>query len=135
MWVNDLPVLLHVDNRPVFRLCFVEAFVQATNAGFSVVGPFALAIGVVDVERKSRSLSGSGPFQHLQVSVGIAERCDRATADVLIDSFGACCHYQYLLAPRAILVAQAMTTVEPYDWIKVTLDLYFVFLVVSSHWL
>jgi len=57
MWVNDLPVLLHVDNRPAFRLCFVEAFVEVAKAGFSVVGPFALSIGVVDVERKSRPLS------------------------------------------------------------------------------
>jgi len=49
MRVNDLPVLLHVDNRPAFRLCFVESFVETSKAGFSVIGPFALGIGVVDV--------------------------------------------------------------------------------------
>ena len=26
---DDLPILLHVDNRPAFRLCYVEALVEA----------------------------------------------------------------------------------------------------------
>jgi len=85
MRINDHPVSLHVDNCPAFRLCFVEAFVEAAKAGFSVVGPFALGIGVVDVERESRPLSGSGPLQHLQVTVAVAERGNGSPADLLLD--------------------------------------------------
>ena len=85
MRVNDLPVLLHVDNRPAFRLCFVEAFVEAANAGLSVVGPFALGIRMVDVKREPRPLSGSRPLQHLQVAVGVAERGNGSPADLLVD--------------------------------------------------
>jgi len=47
--INDLPVLLHIDHCPTFRLCFVEALVEAAYAGLAIVGPFVLGIGVVDI--------------------------------------------------------------------------------------
>ena len=37
-------------------------------------------------ERKARPLPGSGPLQHLQVAVGVAEGGDGPTADVLVDA-------------------------------------------------
>ena len=81
---DNPPVPLHVHNCPASLLCFVEALVETTDARFSVIGPFALAIGVVDVECESRALSGSGPLQHLQVTVGVAERCNGSSADLLV---------------------------------------------------
>ena len=35
---------------------------------------------------KRAPLAGRGPFQHLQVAVGVAEREDRAAADELVDA-------------------------------------------------
>jgi len=61
MHVDDLPVVLHVDNGPAFRLRFVERLVEPTDGGRTVVGPLALRVGLADEESETRATaSGSG---------------------------------------------------------------------------
>ena len=45
-----------------------------------------LVISVVNKHGKSRSVSRHRPLQHLQIPVGISKRCERAAADVLMDT-------------------------------------------------
>ena len=80
--VDDLPIRFHIDNRPAFRLCFVETFVESADTGLAIIGPFALGIGMVNIERESWAVSGGGPLEHLQVAVRIAKCRYGATADV-----------------------------------------------------
>jgi hypothetical protein len=55
------------------------------DAGCAVVRPFALPVGVMDVEAKPRALSAGRPLQYLKVTVGIAKGRNRAASDVLLD--------------------------------------------------
>ena len=43
---------------------------------------------MVDEQPKPRTVACCGPFQHLEVTVRVAERGDGATADVLLDADG-----------------------------------------------
>ncbi len=53
----------------------------------AIIGPFALTIGVMNVKtQRLRGAVQAGPLQHLQVTVGIAECCNRPAADVLHDA-------------------------------------------------
>src|SRR5438045_9633573 len=40
----------------------------------------------MDDQGESRAWTGSRPFQHLLVAIGVAERRDRAAADVFVDA-------------------------------------------------
>ena len=57
-----LPVALHVDNSPAFRLRFVPRLVERTDLRFAVVRPFALGVGVMDDQREARPGRGGRPF-------------------------------------------------------------------------
>src|SRR5437868_10606775 len=85
---DDLPIILHAHDRPTLGLCFVESFVQATDAGLAVVCPFPLGVVMMDVKTKARARTGSRPLEHLQVAVGISERGDGTAADVHLDANG-----------------------------------------------
>src|SRR5260221_2715716 len=85
---NFLPVVLHADHGPAAGIGFVEPLVEAADARFAVVGPFAAGVVVVNVEAETRALAGGGPLQHLQVAVRIAERRDGPAADEFLDAEG-----------------------------------------------
>lgn len=80
--VNDPPVALHIDNRPIFGFGLEERFVQSVDVGVLIVVPFVPSIGVVDQQCESPAFSVGGSLEHLQIAVGIAEGCNRATPDV-----------------------------------------------------
>ena len=86
--VDYLPVVLHVYDSPLVALHFLERFVKFPNVRLTVIGPLAVGIGVMDEQAEARALAGGRPLQHLQVAVGVAERGDRAAADVLVDADG-----------------------------------------------
>src|SRR5262245_61817342 len=56
-WKDDLPVAFHVHDGPVLGPRFVETFVELADAGLAVVGPFALCVGMVNVETQPRSIA------------------------------------------------------------------------------
>jgi hypothetical protein len=64
------------------RRALVEAAVQPADVAVAVVGELALGVGVVDEQAEARPVAGGGPFQHLEVAVGVAGGEDRALADV-----------------------------------------------------
>src|SRR4051812_29508539 len=82
------PVGFHIDNGPTFRLGDVERLIELSDGGLAVVSPFAFGIGVVNDKGKTDARASLGPFQHLQVAVGIAERGNRTTADMHLDADG-----------------------------------------------
>jgi len=47
---DDLPVVFHVDHCPAFRLSLIEARVQLADMGLAVIGPFAFAVSMVDIQ-------------------------------------------------------------------------------------
>jgi hypothetical protein len=81
-------IVLHVHDNPALRPGFVESFVETANVRITVVGPFALGIGVMDVETEARARASSGPLEHLQVAVRIAEGGDGAAANMHVDANG-----------------------------------------------
>jgi hypothetical protein len=85
---NGRPIVLHARDRPTFRLRFVETLVELADLGLAVVGPIALGVGVVYVEAESRAAARSGPLEHLQVAIGVAESGDWSAADVTLNAYG-----------------------------------------------
>src|SRR5271163_2429666 len=85
---NTSPVVLHIDDRPTLRIGLIDRLVEFSDSRVAIIGPFPSSVGVVYEHREARALSRRGPLQHLEVPVGIAERRDRATADVLLDCSG-----------------------------------------------
>jgi hypothetical protein len=83
---NTLPVALHVNDCPSSRLRFIESLVETANAGISVVSPLAVGIRVMNIEAKAPATARSYPLEHLQVAIGVTERGDWATANVLINA-------------------------------------------------
>ena len=69
---NPLPVLLHIHDGPAVPPGLVEGFVETANGRLTIVGIFAVGIGVMDDEAKARARPGGGPLDHLQVAVGVA---------------------------------------------------------------
>src|SRR5262249_46036623 len=84
-----LPVILHVHHRPAFGPGFLEPLVEAAEGGpFAVVNPLAVDIGMVNVEAEAQPGAGSGPLEHLKVTIRIAECCERPPADMHLDADG-----------------------------------------------
>lgn len=83
-----LPVVFHADDGPAFGGGFIESLVELADGRFTVVGVFALGVGVVDDEHEVGAGACCGPLQHLLVAVGVAKCSDRAAADVLVDADG-----------------------------------------------
>ena len=51
--VDAFPVIFHIDDRPAFNLGFVESLVETSDLRFAVIGPFALGVGVVNIEAEA----------------------------------------------------------------------------------
>ena len=51
-----------------------------------IVGVLPLGVVVMDEEGEPRPASGGGPFQHLEVAVGVAEGGDRPPSDPALDA-------------------------------------------------
>lgn len=47
-WIDLPPFALHIDDRPVVCLRFLEGFVEPAEVRVAVVGPFAIRVGVMD---------------------------------------------------------------------------------------
>ena len=85
---NGLPVALHIDDNPAFRVGFVESFVELPDVSFAVVGELALGVSMVDDHSEARALAGGGPFEHFKIAVGVARSEDGAAADVMVNADG-----------------------------------------------
>src|ERR1700710_2911716 len=83
-----VPVVLHVDDGPSLNLGDIERLIELPDRGLAVVGPFAFCVGVVDEEGEADTAARPGPFEHLQIAVGISESRNRATADMHLDADG-----------------------------------------------
>ena len=77
---------LHVDHGPSVGRRRVQRLVEPPEMRFAVVGIFPLRIGVMDDQAEPRAAGHRRPLQHLEIAVGIAERGDRAAADMLVDA-------------------------------------------------
>src|SRR5450631_2136106 len=66
----------------------IERLVELANSGLSVISPFPLGVGVVNEQGEADAGSSLGPFEHLQVAIGIAERRNRAASDVHLNLDG-----------------------------------------------
>ena len=83
---TDCSAPTHTDDDPAAGSGLVEASVEAPDGGLTIVGPFALSIGVVYENAKTGSVTGGRPLEHLEVAVGVAEGGDRPAADVRVDA-------------------------------------------------
>ena len=73
----------------LFAAAASSALSSLSDVGLAVVGVFALGVGVMDDQRRSAGRRPQRrPLQHFEIAVGVAERGDRAAADVLVDADG-----------------------------------------------
>ena len=86
--VDELPIALHVHDRPVPCTCLDKCLVQPSNRRVTIIGPFALGVRVVDQAHQAQTTSSGGPLQHLMVSIGITEGENRTATDKLVDAHG-----------------------------------------------
>ena len=63
-----------------------KALSRRPKCGVPVVSIFALGVGVMDDQAEARAPAHRRPLQHLEIAVGVAERRNRAAADVLVDA-------------------------------------------------
>src|SRR5262249_14254738 len=82
---DALPVRLHVYHSPAPRRGLVQGLVQLADFRGPVVGPFAIAVGVMHEPHEPGALSRGGPLEHLQVAVRVAEGEDGPPPDVPVD--------------------------------------------------
>src|SRR6185295_19367483 len=84
---DALPVLLHVDDRPLVDGRGVERDVEFPEMRLAVVGIFTFRIGMVDDQAEPRATGAERrPLQHFEIAVGVAEGGDRTPANVLVDA-------------------------------------------------
>jgi hypothetical protein len=83
-----IPVRGHVHHDPAAFAGLVERPIESPDVGVSVVGPLPFGVGVVHDHGEARPVARGGPLEHLQVAVGVAERENRASADVALDADG-----------------------------------------------
>ena len=69
-----------------FRGGFVETLVEFGEMVCAIVGVFAFGVIVVNVKAESTAAASANILQHLKVSVRVAERGDRSTADMLMNA-------------------------------------------------
>ena len=63
----------------------LQSLAQPSDLGVARIGVFAPGVVGKHQHLQVNTFSAVGILQHLDVAVGVAERGDRATADVLID--------------------------------------------------
>src|ERR1044072_7657842 len=86
---NPLPVLLHVDHVPPVHRRGLKRLVKFAKMRLAIVGVFAVCVGVVQNQAKPGAAGAKcRPLQHFEIAVGIAERCNGATTDMLVDAHG-----------------------------------------------
>jgi hypothetical protein len=71
-----IAVALHIADSPALGIRFVKSLVELADVGLAAVGELAVGGGVVDDHGEVRALAGGGPFEHLKVTVGVAEGGD-----------------------------------------------------------
>src|SRR5882724_1468891 len=82
---NRLPVVLHADHGPAFRLRLVPGLVELADLRLPVVGILARGVVVMHDQHEALAGAGRGELQHLQVAVGIAEGGDGTAPDDAVD--------------------------------------------------
>src|SRR4029077_6622545 len=87
-WKDAVPIILHADDRPTLGLCFIKRLIETTEPGLAVVRPLTRDVGMMDNEGEARATPGGRPLEHLQVTVGVPERGDGASADESLDTDG-----------------------------------------------
>src|ERR1700734_701155 len=80
------PVPFHIGHRPSLGAGLIEGLVETTHMRLPVIGIFALGISVVHDAGEPRAAAGSRPFQHLLVTIRIAEGKDWAPPDEAVDT-------------------------------------------------
>ena len=83
--IDGFPIVLHADDRPTVCRCCVEAARELADVAFAIVSELARGVIMMNEQPETRTLAAGGPFEHLEVAVGIAESGDRAAANVLVD--------------------------------------------------
>jgi hypothetical protein len=68
---------LHIHDDPPFRGCLIPGFVEFADVRSAVVHD----------QHQARLVTGC-PFKHLLITIGVAERCDRLPANVLVNAYG-----------------------------------------------
>src|SRR5262244_1067178 len=82
-----LPVRLHVDDDPAVGRRRIEGGAEAADMGEAVIGVLTLGIGVMHDHAETAPVAGKRcPLEHFKITIGIAKRRDRATADVTVDA-------------------------------------------------
>ncbi|MEE4604991.1 MAG: hypothetical protein V2J65_27180, partial [Desulfobacteraceae bacterium] len=83
---NYPPIIPHVNDGPSTTRTFVEAMIELADMRVTIISPLAFIIGVVHEEAKPQTCTGSCPFQHFKITVGIAACHDRLATNVLVDT-------------------------------------------------
>src|SRR5262245_30073261 len=77
-----LPVCLHVDDDPAVGRRRIEGGAEAADMGEAVIGVLTLGIGVMHDHAETAPVASKRcPLEHFKITIGIAKRRDRATAD------------------------------------------------------
>ena len=79
---DSLPVVLHTDDSPAPLRGFIQGPVELAIGRLAIIGELAFPIVVVDDQAQTLTEPAGGPFEHLEVSVRVTERGDRAAADM-----------------------------------------------------
>ena len=88
VWIDDVPVGLHVYNRPAFCICLIQSDVKLADVGVPVIGPFPDRVGVVYVEFEGFQLVGIRPAELFQITVGVSRSEYWLTSDESVDPNG-----------------------------------------------
>ena len=73
--------------QPAVR-AFIKPLASLPDVRIAVVGRLAFGVGVMDEHSEAGAFPGSGPLEHLEVTIGVARGEDRAAADVLLNADG-----------------------------------------------
>ena len=69
---------------------------EVADGGRAVAGPFALGIGVMHIEAEARFRTGTGPLQHLQIAIRIAECANARSSKKALGAGGFDCSVRSL---------------------------------------
>lgn len=83
---DHFPILLHVDHRLSIHRGSTQRNVEPTDARLAVIGVFALSIRVMNDRPKAHARADGRPLKHLEITVGVSERGNRAAANGFVDS-------------------------------------------------
>src|SRR4029453_5462135 len=81
-----LPFQFHIDHGPALGRRLVETLVEFSDRRCAVVGPLTSGVSVMNIQAETRTRSGTRPFQHLKVTIGVAESCDGPPANEFLNA-------------------------------------------------